>query len=104
MPPSSPARSTPSWCANPISRSPPRSPPPGTRWSNAGGGTSADWPEYGIATLFAAGEDLPLVDPALPAEPLTRPLTVPAGGVRDLPLGRLIGRRRELRAATDQPA
>src|SRR5664280_2086774 len=75
-----------------------------TAASAGGGGTSAEWPEYGIATLFAAGADLPLVDPALPAEPLTRPLTVPAGGVRDLPLGRLIGPRRELRAATDQPA
>ena len=57
-------------------------------------------PEYGVATLLAAGGDGPLVDPAAPAVPLTV-ATVPAGGrsVRELPVGVLIGRRAELRTA-----
>ena len=36
-------------------------------------------PEYGVATLLAAGGDGPLVDPAAPAVPLTV-ATAPAGG------------------------
>src|SRR5450759_2405196 len=66
----------------------------------ASAGQQSPPPEYAVPTVFAAGDDLPLVDPALPALPLARPQTVPVGGVRDLPLGRLIGRRRELRTAT----
>ncbi len=57
-------------------------------------------PEYGVATLLAAGGDGPLVDPAAAAAPLTV-ATEPAGGrsVRELPVGVLIGRRAELRTA-----
>jgi hypothetical protein len=56
-------------------------------------------PEYGIATLVAAGADLPLCDPdALPV-PLARPTQAPSGvGVRELGLGEMIGRRAPLRA------
>ena len=36
-------------------------------------------PEYGVATLLAAGGDGPLVDPAAPAAPLTVATTPPAG-------------------------
>jgi hypothetical protein len=58
-------------------------------------------PEYAVATLIAAGDDPGLVDPAASAQPLTRVVAVPAGGsVRDLAVGQLIGRRRELRHAT----
>ncbi len=57
-------------------------------------------PEYGVATLLAAGGDGPLADPALTAAPLVA-ATVPPGGrsVRELPVGALIGRRKQLRAA-----
>ena len=57
-------------------------------------------PEYGVATLLAAGGDGPLVDPAAAAVPLTV-ATAPAGGrsVRELPVGVLIGRRAQLRTA-----
>ena len=58
-------------------------------------------PEYGVATLLAAGGDGPLVDHAAPVLPLTI-ATEPAGArsVRELPVGALIGRRAQLRAAT----
>jgi tetratricopeptide (TPR) repeat protein len=58
-------------------------------------------PEYGVATLLATGGDGPLVDPALPPEPLAA-ATIPAGGrsVRELPVGALIGRRAQLRTVT----
>ena len=55
-------------------------------------------PQYGVATLLAAGGDGPLTDPALPEAPLTVVTTPPQGkGVRELPMGALIGRRAELR-------
>ena len=55
-------------------------------------------PEYGVATLLAAGSDGPLVDPAADEVPLTL-VTTPPGGklVRDLPMGALIGRRAQMR-------
>ena len=54
-------------------------------------------PEYGVATLLAAGGDGPLVDPATGKVPL--PCDHAAGGklVRDLPIGALIGRRTQMR-------
>jgi tetratricopeptide (TPR) repeat protein len=57
-------------------------------------------PEYGSATLLAAGRDTPLVDPVAPEVPLTV-MTTPPGGklVRELPIGALIGRRAQLRNA-----
>ena len=57
-------------------------------------------PEYGVATLLAAGADGPLVDTTAVPAPLTV-ATVPAGGrsVRELPVGALIGRRAQLRTA-----
>jgi CHAT domain/SEFIR domain/AAA ATPase domain len=60
----------------------------------------ASLPEYGVATLLAAGADGPLVNPAAPAAALTV-VTMPPGGtsVRELKLGALIGRRAELRTA-----
>src|SRR5206468_8758300 len=57
-------------------------------------------PEYGVATLLAAGGDGPLVDPA--AGPVLLPAaTTPPGGklVRDLAMGALIGRRAQMRDA-----
>ncbi len=46
-------------------------------------------PEYGVATLLAAGRDGPLTDPAAPARPLAIVTPSPGGGsVRELPLGR----------------
>ncbi len=55
-------------------------------------------PEYGVATLLAAGGDGPLVDPAAGKVPLPV-VTTPPGGklVRDLPIGALIGRRTQMR-------
>src|SRR5580704_13705506 len=57
-------------------------------------------PEYGVATLLAAGGDGPLVDPAADQVPLPV-VTTPPGGklVRDLPMGALIGRRAQMRDA-----
>jgi tetratricopeptide (TPR) repeat protein len=57
-------------------------------------------PEYGVATLLAASGDGPLIDPTAPKAPLTV-MTTPLGGkgVRELPMGALIGRRPQLRAA-----
>ena len=57
-------------------------------------------PEFGVVTLVAAGGDGPLTDPALTPAPLTVATTPPGGRlVRDLPMGALIGRRAQLRAA-----
>ncbi|MBM7773672.1 tetratricopeptide (TPR) repeat protein [Actinokineospora baliensis] len=52
------------------------------------------------AILLRCGADLPLVDPSLPAEPLSH-ITLPSTGigVRELPIGRLIGRRDVARTA-----
>ena len=55
-------------------------------------------PEFGVVTLVAAGEDRRLVDPALPSAPLVVATSRPGGrGVRELPVGELIGRRAQLR-------
>ena len=56
--------------------------------------------EYAIPALFCVEEDPPLLDLRSAAQPLERatPL-LPSGGVRRLPVGYLIGRRRELRSA-----
>ena len=55
-------------------------------------------PEFGVVTLVAAGGDGPLVDPAAPAAPLAVATSRPGGrGVRELPVGELIGRRAQLR-------
>ena len=57
-------------------------------------------PEFGVVTLLASGGDGSLVSLALPAAPLTIATTPPDGKlVRDLPVGALIGRRAQLRAA-----
>jgi tetratricopeptide (TPR) repeat protein len=57
-------------------------------------------PEYGVATLLASGGDGPLTDPAAPQVSLAVMTSAPGGrGVRELPMGTLIGRRPELRAA-----
>ena len=59
-------------------------------------------PEFAVPTLVAGGADLPLRDPGLPEEPLARAtqISTPGGGVRELPVGELIGRRAVLRTAT----
>jgi tetratricopeptide (TPR) repeat protein len=58
-------------------------------------------PEFAVPTLLAAGDDPPLRDPRLPDTPLERATIPPDGrGVRELPIGQLIGRRAELRTAT----
>jgi tetratricopeptide (TPR) repeat protein len=58
-------------------------------------------PEWGLATLLCAGDDPAILDDASEPQPLSAPVTVPAGGsVRDLKLGQLIGRRPQLREAT----
>jgi len=55
-------------------------------------------PEFGVVTLVAAGGDGPLADPALPSAPLAVATSRPGGrGVRELPVGELIGRRAQLR-------
>src|SRR5262249_9745634 len=55
-------------------------------------------PEYGVPTLLCAAGDPPLRDRAGSPEPLRHPLEAPSGGdVRELAIGQLIGRRRELR-------
>jgi hypothetical protein len=57
--------------------------------------------EVSVPTLLAAGPDLPLRDPDLTAQPLGRRSVPPTGtGVRELPVGQLIGRRGPLRTAT----
>ncbi|MGW4213834.1 CHAT domain-containing protein [Lentzea sp. NPDC004789] len=61
---------------------------------------TAPRPEFAVPTLLAGGPDLPLRDPSLAEAPLRRPPVVPTGvGVRELPLGRLIGRRAQVRTA-----
>jgi tetratricopeptide (TPR) repeat protein len=56
-------------------------------------------PEWGLATLWSASEDAALVDTGLTVVPLKSPPVYPAGGeVRELPLGALIGRRRQVRS------
>ena len=56
-------------------------------------------PEYGVATLLAAGGDGPLADPELPEASLEVVTTPPQGKlVRELPMGALIGSRPDLRA------
>jgi tetratricopeptide (TPR) repeat protein len=58
-------------------------------------------PEYGVPMLLAAGPDLPLLDTDAAPAALAQPTVAPSGtSVRELPLGRLIGRRHELRRAT----
>ncbi len=55
-------------------------------------------PEYAIPTLLAAGDDPPLRTSTVEEVPLRRPTVAPSGGgVRELPLGELIGRRAALR-------
>jgi tetratricopeptide (TPR) repeat protein len=57
-------------------------------------------PEYGLATLLTGTWGGPLVDPAVPDQPLSAPTIAPSGKtVRELPLGTLIGRRAQLRTA-----
>ncbi|MFK3985076.1 CHAT domain-containing protein [Micromonospora sp. NPDC050397] len=54
-------------------------------------------PEYGIATLFATS-DGPLWDASAQPTPLSNPTELPSGGgVRELSLGDLVGRRAQLR-------
>ncbi|MET9224723.1 CHAT domain-containing protein [Lentzea sp. NPDC003310] len=58
-------------------------------------------PEAVVPTLLCGSADLPVRDPARPEQPLRR-ITVAAtgvGGVRELPVGYLIGRRSVLRIA-----
>ncbi|MGW3603291.1 CHAT domain-containing protein [Micromonospora sp. NPDC005161] len=58
-------------------------------------------PESGIPTVLSAADDAALADPDLPAVPLRGTRVVPSGAsVRELSVGQLIGRRRQLRAAT----
>ena len=55
-------------------------------------------PEAAVATLLAAGPDTPVHDPRSTPGPLSRPTTAGTSrGVRELPVGALIGRRRPLR-------
>jgi hypothetical protein len=59
-------------------------------------------PEYGLATLLTAAGDAPLVDPAAAPRPLSVVTARPDGrSVRELPMGALIGRRPQLRSATE---
>jgi CHAT domain len=61
-------------------------------------GGPAARPEYAVPTLLAAGTDPPLRDPHLPAAPLRKATQAPSRiGVRELPIGDLIGRRAPLR-------
>ena len=63
-------------------------------------GSGPQRPEYGVATLLAGGDDPPLRDRVAQEVPLARPTRVPSGtGVRELRIGDLIGRRRQLRTA-----
>jgi tetratricopeptide (TPR) repeat protein len=58
-------------------------------------------PEFGLATLFTAGEDPPLIDTSSASAPLAGAQAMPSGtSVRELSVGQLIGRRRQLREAT----
>ena len=56
-------------------------------------------PEYGLMVLLASGGDGPLVNMAVLPKPLKVRTLRPGGrGVRELPVGALIGRRAELRS------
>ncbi|MEW9532828.1 CHAT domain-containing protein, partial [Microbispora sp. NPDC049125] len=56
------------------------------------------WPEYGLATLVCASGDPVLVDRAADPVELSVMAQVGSGiGVHEIPVGRLIGRRKELR-------
>jgi tetratricopeptide (TPR) repeat protein len=58
-------------------------------------------PEFGVPLLLCAGGDNPILDPTAPLQRLSQPAVAPSGTtVRELPVGRLIGRRPELRTAT----
>src|SRR5690606_12781411 len=71
---------------------------PGVSGLPSSDGSSAR-PEYGVATLFAAAGDPPLCGPGEPVH-LSRRVEPPSGQrVRELRIGDLIGRRRELRSA-----
>ena len=70
------------------------------RVSAAQSGGPSGPPEYAVATLLTADDDLPLVDVAAQADPLRHATQAPAGGaVRSLRIGELIGRRKQLREA-----
>jgi hypothetical protein len=63
--------------------------------------SQAPRPEYGVPTLLSSSADPPLIDTVASPQSLTRVMVVPAGtSVRELAIGALIGRRRELRATT----
>ncbi|MER5261560.1 CHAT domain-containing protein [Actinosynnema sp. NPDC002837] len=63
-------------------------------------GTPAPRPESAVPTLICGGVDNPLRTTTQPAAPLHRPALAPGGtGVRELPMGRLIGRRAQVRTA-----
>ena len=58
-------------------------------------------PEFAVPTILSAADDPPLVDLDLPATPLRGTRVMPTGtSVRELSVGQLIGRRRQLREAT----
>ncbi|MCR3752899.1 CHAT domain-containing protein, partial [Lentzea californiensis] len=57
-------------------------------------------PEFAVPILLCGGPDLPLRNPALTEVPLKRSTMAASGaGVRELPLGHLIGRRAPVRTA-----
>ncbi|MFI7430062.1 tetratricopeptide repeat protein [Micromonospora sp. NPDC049836] len=58
-------------------------------------------PEFAVPTILSAADDPALVDLDLPATPLRGTRIMPTGtSVRELSVGQLIGRRRQLREAT----
>jgi hypothetical protein len=58
-------------------------------------------PEFAVPTLLCAGDDPPLRSPSLEQAPLRSATASPSGGgVRELPLGELIGRRGALRTTS----
>ena len=71
------------------------------RQAAARSGGSRLAPEYGVATVLAADGDPPVVNPAAAPARFARATQLRSGGgVRRLPIGYLIGRRRQLRTAT----
>ena len=69
------------------------------QWSQTAGDQLAV-PQYGLPTLLTRAGDAPLTDPAAARRPLAVATAAPGGGsVRELPMGILIGRRTQLRAA-----
>ncbi|MDQ1739099.1 MAG: hypothetical protein QOE53_751, partial [Pseudonocardiales bacterium] len=72
------------------------------RAASVGTSTASDKrPQYAVATIYAASADAPLTDPKLPQRPLAHPTPMPSGlSVRELSIGRHIGRRTQLRTAT----